>query len=394
MKILVANFGSTSFKYRLFNVTDGAEELLGKGGYERVTDYGEAVDKALKELADQGILNSVNELDAVGFKTVQGGAVSGCSEADERVLKALEDCMALAPAHNRPYADGIRLFAELCPSVKLAALFETAFYQWVPLAASSYAVPQSWRDIGIRRYGFHGASHKYVNERVSALMNRPEVNIRLQHLYQAGPGAIEEKPFRVISCHLGGSSSITATLNGVAIGTSMGLSPQAGLPQSNRVGDLDSAAIPYAMRSLNLSLEEVEKQLTKESGLLGLSNGVSLDIRDLHDVAASNPDAKNAVDTLAHSIRFYIGAFFAELGGLDALVFTAGIGENDEIVRDAVCSKLGHLGISLNAETNLIRSSEERLLSTPDSAVDIWVIPTDEERVVARETYRLFENKN
>lgn len=395
MKILVANFGSTSFKYRLFDMSDRDANELGKGGFERVTDYGEVVNQALADLAEQGVLRSLDDLDAIGFKTVQGGDVSGCCEADETVLDALENTMALAPAHNRPYADGIRLFAELAPDVKRAALFETAFYQWIPEYAKHYAVPESWRAIGIRRYGFHGASHKYVNERVSALMNRDDVSAAVQNLYKDGPASIEGKPFRAITCHLGGSSSITATVNGVAIGTSMGLSPQSGLPQNNRVGDLDSAAIPHAMRTLNLTLEEAERQLTKESGMLGLSNGVSVDIRDLRAAASEgNSAAANALETLAHSIRFYIGAFYAELGGLDALVFTAGIGENESGIRQLVCEPLQHLGIQLNTELNAERRPDEHRISSEESPVGVWVIPTDEEQVVAREAYRKFSSKH
>ena len=390
MKILVANFGSTSFKYRLFDMDGVSAHQLARGGMERVEDYAGAVEAMAERLVSEGCIASMDGVDAVGFKTVQGGEVSGCREADDAVMGALERYMDLAPAHNRPYADGIRLFADRYPGVRRAVLFETAFYQWVPEPAACYAVPAAWRDAGIRRYGFHGASHKYVTERVGSLSGREDVARRVRGLYSAGPGDFEGEPFRAVSCHLGGSSSITATRDGLAIGTSMGLSPQSGVPQSNRVGDLDSAAIPYAMRTLGITLEEAERQLTRESGLLGLSDGLSLDVRDLRRAANDGHDrAALALDALAHDIRFYIGGFHAELGGLDALVFTAGIGENDTELRADVCGPLGHLGINLDRARN--RAGEgERCISTGDSAVAVWVIPTDEEQVVAREVYRLF----
>ena len=193
----------------------------------------------------------------------------------------------------------------------------------------NYAIPRSWRDIGIRRYGFHGASHKFIAERSAELCGREDVAQIARRLYLDGPQPVAGKPLRVVSCHLGGSSSVTGILNGVAIGTSMGFSPQSGLPQNNRVGELDSGAIPYAMRTLGISLDEAERQLTKESGLLGLS-GVSNDIRDIVAAAgAGNPDARLAIDSLVHSIRHWTGAFMLEMGGIDALVFTAGIGENN-----------------------------------------------------------------
>lgn len=393
MKILVANFGSTSFKYRLFDMDGQGFRLLAKGGYERVTDYAAAVESMAAELAACGALPSMGELDAVGFKAVQGGDVSGCREADGKVLEALERFMDLAPAHNRPYADGIRLFADRYPNVRRAVLFETAFYQWVPDSASCYALPAAWRDAGIRRYGFHGASHKYVNERVCARMERIDVADRLQSLYAAGPGEFDGAPFRVVTCHLGGSSSVTATRNGLALGTSMGLSPQSGLPQSNRVGDLDSAAIPYAMRTLGISMEEAERHLTRESGLLGLSDGLSLDVRDLREAAGTGHEgAARALDAFAHAIRFYIGALYAELGGLDALVFTGGIGENDAALRSAVCDPLGHLGLTLDPERNRSGDGERQISPDNDSAA-VWILPTDEEQIVAREVYRLFEGE-
>ncbi len=284
MKILVANLGSTSFKYRLFSLAGNDASLLARGGSERVTDYGAAIDRALGELAGAGHLRDSTSLDGIGFKTVFGGELTGCVLADERVEQTLRDTADLAPAHNPPYAEGLRVFRERLPAVPRIALFETAFYQWVPEYARRYAVPATWHDAGIRRYGFHGASHKFVAERSAELLDRHDVAGVARRLYLDGPRVIAGDPLRVISCHLGGSSSVTAIVDGVAVGTSMGLTPQSGLPQSNRVGDLDAAAVPCAMRRLNLSVSEAERQLVKESGLLGLS-GVSGDLRDIKTAA-------------------------------------------------------------------------------------------------------------
>ncbi len=387
MNILVANLGSTSFKYRLFRFEGSTEQLVAKGGYERVTDYGRAIDDCLASLRADGHVSDASDLHGVGFKTVQGGAVTGCLTADESVERALIDTADLAPAHNPPYAAGIRRFREKLPGVPLVALFETAFYQWVPTYANSYAVPASWRAAGVRRYGFHGASHKFVAERSADLLGRPDVAEGVRRLYQDGPRPVPGTELRVISCHLGGSSSVTGIRDGVAIGTSMGLSPQSGLPQNNRVGDLDSAAIPYIQKKLHLSTAEVERQLTKEAGLLGLS-GVSNDLREIRAAAqAGDRRAETALDIFIHSIRHWIGAFWIELGGCDALVFTAGIGENNDWVREAVCAGLSDLGLTLDPERNA-SAPPETDLSCSDSRTRILVIPANEELVVARETCR------
>lgn len=388
MLILVANLGSTSFKYRLFRMEEQGGEVIAKGAYERVTDYAEVIDDALATLQRDGVIACAEAIDAVGFKTVLGKDLSGCVMADQAVIEALDGFTAVAPAHNPPYAAGIRQFAKSLPKARLVALFETAFYQWTTAASATYAVPASWREIGIRRYGFHGASHKFIAERSAELCGREDVANIARRLYLDGPQPVAAAPFRVVSCHLGGSSSITGIRNGVAIGTSMGFSPQSGVPQNNRVGELDSGAIPYAMRTLGISLEEAERQLTKESGLLGLS-GVSNDIRDIYVAAAAgNPGAQLALDTLVHSIRHWTGAFHFELGGLDALVFTAGIGENGAIVRAAVCNNLEPFGIHLDAAKNAACGATEALISSAESAVKIYVIPANEELVLAREVYR------
>jgi len=388
MLVLIANLGSTSFKYRLYRMESTGQEVLAKGGYERVTDYAAVIEDALAALTKDGVIASADEIDAVGFKTVLGKNLSGCVWADETCVKALEDFAAVAPAHNPPYANGIRQFAHSLPKARLVALFETAFYQWVPQARSTYALPQTWRDAGIQRYGFHGASHKFVAERSAELLGRDDVAAATAALYQKGPAALSEKPLRVVSCHLGGSSSVTGILNGVAIGTSMGFSPQSGLPQNNRVGDLDSGAIPYAIKTLGISLEEAERQLTKESGLLGLS-GVSNDIRDINDASQKgNANAALAIDHLIDSIRHWVGAFAWQMGGLDALVFTAGIGENGQALRASVCAGLEEFGLILDPQRNLACRAVEAELQADNSRVKVLVIPANEELVLAREVYR------
>lgn len=388
MLVLVANLGSTSFKYCLFRMDESGGNDIAKGGYERVTEHAAVIDDALATLQRDGIISSPDEIDAVGFKTVLGKDLSGCVIADQKVIDALDGFTAVAPAHNPPYAAGIRQFEKSLPKARLVALFETAFYQWISEASAQYAIPKAWRDIGIRRYGFHGASHKFIAERSAELCDREDVAEIARRLYLDGPQPVEGRPLRVVSCHLGGSSSVTGILNGVAIGSSMGFSPQSGLPQNNRVGELDSGAIPYAMRMLGISLDEAERQLTKESGMLGLS-GVSNDMRDIKKAATEgNADAQLALDALAHSIRHWIGAFKFELGGLDALVFTAGIGENGSDLRAAVCKNLEELGIKLDPEKNQACRATEATISADDSLVKIIVIPANEELVLAREVFR------
>jgi acetate kinase len=424
VKILIPNLGSTSLKWRLFDFSNGEERVVHKGGFERVTDYARAVEDCLTMLKDAGAIGSEHELAAVGFKTIIAKELSGCVRIDEQVLQAMEAYNGIAPAHNPPYITGIRLFAKRMPGVPLVALFETAFYQFAPEAMMRYAVPAAWHDIGIRRWGFHGASHKYIAERSAELLGRLDVAERVRGLYQArsargpredsesssagaranGGGApfagikdggsfrrssSEGRDLRVISCHLGGSSSITGILNGVAIGNSLGLSPQSGLPQNNRVGDLDAAALPYAMRTLGLTLDEADRQLAKESGLKGLS-GLSNDIRDIQKAAAEgHRGAQLALDVFVASARHWIGAYFFELGGADAIVFTAGIGENAADVRARICSGLNRIGLELDPEANSATKAREGVISAPSSAIKVLVIPTNEELVVAREARRL-----
>lgn len=388
MKVLVANLGSTSFKYRLFQFDGSAERLLARGGFERVSDYGCAIDDCLGALQAAGHLVTARDLDAVAFKAVHGGEVTGCLLADERVEAALAAVADLAPAHNPPYAAGIRQFREKLPGVPLVALFETAFYQWQPEYAARYAVPPAWHAAGVRRYGFHGASHKFVAERSAELLGRPDIAGVTRRLYQDGPRVLSGEPLRVISCHLGGSSSVAAICDGVACECSLGLSPQSGLPHNNRVGELDSAALPYVQRRLKLDLPELERQLAQESGLLGLY-GVSNDLREIRAAAlAGNRRAELAIDVFVHAIRHWIGAFWFELGGCDALVFTGGIGENNPWLREMVCAGLACVGLDLDPERNSAAAVETDL-AADDSRTRIFVIPANEELVVAREAARL-----
>jgi acetate kinase len=392
MKILVANLGSTSLKWRLFDFSNGHERLLHKGGFERVADYPKAIGDCLLQLKDAGHIQSESDLAAVGFKTIMARGVNGCVRLDESVVKAMEAFNGIAPAHNPPYITGIRFFAQRMPDVPLVGLFETAFYQWAPAAAMRYAVPDAWYELGVQRWGFHGASHKFIAERSAELLGRDDVADRARQLYvNGGTTPVRTPDLRVISCHLGGSSSITGILNGVAMGTSMGLSPQSGLPQNNRVGDLDSFALPFLMRSSGLTLEEAERLMCKESGLRALSGGFN-DIRDIEAQAAKgNARARLALEVFIQQARHWIGSLFLQLNSADALVFTAGIGENQPSIRRAVCDNLDALGIVLDLDKNKATGATEATISAPNSRVKVMVIPTNEELVVAREVKRFLE---
>lgn len=392
MKVLVANLGSTSLKWRLFDFAAGGERMLHKGGFERVTDYPKAIEDCLAALKSDGAIAGEHELAAVGFKTVMARGLSGCVRLDEKAVQAMEAFNGIAPAHNPAYISGVRLFARRMPNTPLIGLFETAFYQWAPEASMRYAVPDAWHQAGVRRWGFHGASHKFIAERSAELLERRDVAERARLLYVNGGATPVRTPnLRVISCHLGGSSSISGILNGVAVGNSLGMSPQSGLPHNNRVGDLDAFAVPFVMRTLGLKVDEVERQLCKESGLKGIS-GVSNDIRDIQAAAAGgNASARLALEVFIASARHWIGSYFLQLNGADALVFTAGIGENRAELREAICASLDQLGIELDPGANAATRATENVISSPRSRVKVMVIPTNEELVVAREAKRLLE---
>ncbi len=397
MKILVANLGSTSLKYRLFEFEGERTELLHRGGFERVSDYASAIDDCLKDLGEAGVLVSEEDLAAVAFKTIMAKDRSGCVLVDDDVLAAMEACNYIAPAHNPPYVEGIRIFSRKMPGTPMIALFETAFYQWIPEATRRYAVPEDWYELGVRRFGFHGASHKFIAERSAELLERLDVAERAKSLYSGNgpaPPPSGAPPLRVISCHLGGSSSVTGLLDGVAIGNSFGTSPQSGLPQNNRSGDLDPFALLHVMREKNLSVEEAERVLSTESGLNALSGGYN-DLRDIKEKAdAGDACAATAIDVYIAQIRHWIGAFHLSLNGIDALVFTAGIGENNPWLREKVCAGLDQLGIALDPPANEAAIATEKVISTGDSRVTVIVIPTNEEAVVAREARRLLVREN
>lgn len=392
MKILVANLGSTSLKWRLFEFGAEGERLVHRGGFERVTNHAQAIEDCLAQIQASGAISSDRDLDAVGFKTVLAQGLSGCVKMDAEAIAAMEAFNGIAPAHNPAYVNGVRLFAQRMPDTPLVGLFETAFYQWAPEAAMRYAVPESWAEAGVRRWGFHGASHKFIAERSADLLGRSDIAERVRWLYSdPTPRSVQPEPLRVISCHLGGSSSVTGIRNGLAIGNSLGMSPQSGLPHNNRVGDLDAMAIPFVMGALNLSLDQAMQQLSRESGLKGLS-GISNDIRDI-ETAADQGDARarRALDVFVHEVRRWIGAYIVEMNGVDALVFTAGIGENRAAIRAAICAGLDQLGIRLDAGRNVATRAEEAVISLPDSQTRVLVIPTNEELVVAREVKRWLE---
>jgi acetate kinase len=373
MSILIANIGSTSFKYRLFAadgtvLADGRVERIGQPG-SPCRDYDTAIQQAIADLTRPGgPLGSLSELRAIGFKAVHAGGITGARLVDEEVLTAMEAVTFLAPAHNPPYVAAMRSFRRALPRTPLVALFETAFFDRMPDSATTYAVPYEWREqLGIRRYGFHGASHRAASERAEALMGRPA---------------------RHISCHLGGSSSVTAIRNGVAVETSFGLSPQSGLPQNNRVGDLDAFAVLFVMKQRGLDPDAMARVLGSQSGLAGVS-GLSGDVRDLEQAAAGgNARARLALDVFVHAVRHHVGACLVALGGVDVVTFSGGIGEKSASIRAAVCARLDDLGIVLDPALNASAGGEARVSSTASKAA-IYIVPADEERIVARATAEL-----
>lgn len=393
MKILVANLGSTSFKYRLFDMTD--ERQLARGGIERigspesgcfveigenrqeltahVPDHAVAVRRCLEQLTDpdSGCLDDASEVAAIGFKAVHGGRYSGVQRVSDDVLAAMEEMNDVAPAHNPMYIRAMRLLSEKLPEIPLVAAFETGFHATIPERLRHYGVPYEWAEqFQVKRWGFHGASHRYIGVRTAELLGRDDL--------------------RVISCHLGGSSSLCAMRGRESVATSMGMSPQSGLPHNNRVGDFDAFALPVLMRATGKSLEDLLDDLACKSGLLGLS-GVSGDIRDVREAAAAgNEQAQLALDVFHTDVRRDMGGLLVELGGVDAIVFTGGIGENGVQTRKAVCADLEELGIELDDEANASASGESKIHSD-GSRTQIWVVPTNEELIVARQAQQLLE---
>jgi acetate kinase len=395
MKILVANLGSTSFKYRLFYMN--GERQLARGGVERigspespcfveiggqrqelktpVPDHAAAVRKCLEQLTDPrtGCLKDAAEVSAIGFKAVHGGSISGVQRVTSDVLTAMEGMNQVAPAHNPPYIKAMRLLAEKLPEIPLVAAFETGFHATIEDRLKFYPAPYEWGEkLHIKRWGFHGASHRYIATRTAELLGKNDL--------------------RVISCHLGGSNSLCAIRGGKSVATSMGMSPQSGLPHNNRVGDFDPFALPLIMKAEGKTLDEVLHTLAEKSGLLGLS-GVSGDIRDLEEAAAKGSTrARLALDVFTSEVRRHLGGMLVELGGADAIVFTGGIGENGTQIRSAVCANLQELGIALDGKANASAKGECKI-SAKDSRTQIWIIPTNEELIVARQSKALLEGK-
>lgn len=394
MKVLVANLGSTSFKYRLFDMAD--ERQLARGGVERigsvsskcfveiggrrtelteqVPDHAVAVRRCLGQLTDPetGCLGDASEVSAIGFKAVHGGAYSGVQRVTPQLLTAMEGMGTVAPAHNPPYVAAMRLLSEKLPGIPLVAAFETGFHATISDANRHYAAPYEWAEqYHVRRWGFHGASHRYIATRSAELL---------------GPRK------RVISLHLGGSNSLCAIRGGESVATTMGMSPQSGLAQNNRVGDFDPFALPVVMERTGKTLAQVLDDLAERSGLLGLS-GLSGDVRDLEEAAAAgNPRARLALDVFVAGIRYHLGGMLVELGGADAVIFTGGIGENGVNIRAGVCRELSELGIELDASSNAAAKGEAKI-SAASSRVQVWVMPTNEEIIVARQTQELLSKQ-
>jgi acetate kinase len=377
MKILVANLGSTSFKYRLFDMTD--ERQLARGGTERigaaesrsyveiggarreivssVPDHAVAVRRSLEQLTDResGCLQDASDVAAIGFKAVHGGRYSGVQRVTSDVLAAMDEMSSAAPAHNPPYTAAMRLLSDKLPEIPLVAAFETGFHQSIPARNRHYAIPRDWADKAhVQRWGFHGASHRFI------------------------------------SCHLGGSSSLCAIRGGKSMATSMGMSPQTGLPHNNRVGDFDPFALPAILRATGLTLDEILATLANRSGLAGVS-GTSGDIRDIEAAIAEGSEAAQlALDMFHSATRHYLGAYLVELGGADVIVFTGGIGENGVNCRAAICQGLESLGIELDPQANQSARGEAPIHAA-GSRTQLWIVPTNEEIVVARATKQLLQ---
>jgi acetate kinase len=366
MNLLVPNLGSTSLKYQILDMP--SERVLARGRLERVRDYREAV--AEIRVGDARI-------DAVGFKAVLAGPrYRGTFVIDDGVLEAMREFLPAAPAHNAIYLAAIQAFREAMPGVPLVAAFETEFHATMPEHAARYGVPPEWREkYGIRRYGYHGASHRYVGERAAQLLGKP-----------AGS-------FRLVSCHLGGSSSMCAIDRGRSVDTTMGFSPQSGLENATRSGDLDAFAVLYMMEKRGWAVSEVREQLAKDGGLAGLAGVPGGDVRDLEQAAsAGNADAALALDVFAYEVRKTIGAYAAAMGGLDAVAFTGGIGENSARLRSACCAGLEFLGIRLDPGRNE-HGVGDRRLSEDDAPVAVLALATNEELIVARRAYGLLAAK-
>lgn len=397
MNILVINAGSSSLKYQLLNPETG--KLLAKGLCERIgidgkftykpqiegkktldaidikmPTHSEAIQAVLDALVDKenGVIGSMKEIDAVGHRVVHGGEAFNKSVLiNDDVLKAIEDCIPLAPLHNPANLTGIRACQKAMPGVPMVAVFDTAFHQTMPAKAYTYALPYEYYEKDkVRRYGFHGTSHKYVAGRAAAMLGKKPEELKL------------------ISCHLGNGSSVTAVDGGKSVDTSMGFTPLAGLPMGTRSGDLDAGILQYLMNKYQISIDEMLNILNKKSGVLGVS-GVSSDFRDLEAAGKKgNKRAALAVEMFNYGVKKLIGAYAAAMGGVDAIIFTAGVGENSANQRLAIASDLEFMGVKMDAEANNVRG-KEAVISAPDSRVKVLLIPTNEELMIALDTASL-----
>jgi acetate kinase len=390
MKVLVPNLGSTSLKYQLLDMA--GEQVLARGKIERigssdaiissttgtgpaiettgpVLDHRAAIQTLISHLHTAGSLT----IDAVGFKAVIGGpAYRGSFRVDAPLMDAMRDFLPVAPVHNAVYITAMEIFRDLLPSVPMVAVFEPGFHATMPDRAAVYGVPYEWFEKhGVRRYGFHGSSHRYVSGRVPVLLGRPASDLR------------------IVSCHLGGSSSICAIDRGKSIDCSFGFSPQSGIDHAARSGELDPFAVFYMMETQGLTVDQIRSDLTKKSGLLGLS-GVSSDLRDIEQAEIDgNPRAALAIDALAYQVKKYIGAYAAAMGGLDAVAFAGGIGENSSRIRGLVCRDMDFFGITLDDAANAQRGATDRIVSTAGARATVAIVYTNEELVVARESVRV-----
>ena len=392
MKVLVINAGSSSLKYQLMD-TD-TRTVLAKGLCERIgidgrlthkvpakdlklefeiamPTHAEAIQSVLDALtsAEHGVIRSMSEIDAVGHRVVHGGEKFAASaRIDADVMAALEECIPLAPLHNPANITGIKACQAVMPSTPMVAVFDTAFHQTMPARSYIYALPYEYYEKDkVRRYGFHGTSHRYVSARAAALLGKP----------------IEE--LKIITCHLGNGSSVSAIDGGRSVDTSMGFTPLAGVPMGTRSGDLDAGILEYLMNKYGMDIKEMLNVLNKKSGVLGIS-GVSSDFRDLEEAAkAGNDRAQLALDSFQYSVKKLVGAYAAAMGGVDAIVFTAGVGENDAVTRMAIASGLEFMGVKMDAEANNTRG-HEAVVSAADSKVKVLLIPTDEELMIAMDT--------
>ena len=398
MKILVLNCGSSSIKYALYNMDD--KSVMTSGGAERVgldeafvkvkmpdgtkkkvmhdiPEHTEGVKFIFSLLTDPeiGVIKSLDEIDAVGHRMVHGGEKFNKSVVlTDEVLKTFEECIDLAPLHNPANLKGVQAVSELMPGLPQVGVFDTAFHQTMPAHSYLYAIPYDlYEQYGVRRYGFHGTSHRYVSQRVCDYLG------------------VKMEDKKIITCHIGNGASIAAVQNGKCVDTSMGLTPLEGLMMGTRSGDIDGGAITFIEKKLGLDADGMSNLLNKKSGVLGIT-GISSDMREIEDaIEHGNERAKLALDMYNYRIKKYVGAYAAAMGGCDIIVFTAGVGENQYQMREAVCENMEYMGVKLDKEKNKTVRGVEEVISTPDSKVTVCVIPTDEELMIATDTMNLLK---